>query len=68
MKPPEGQHITWQLVLVKCGRRACTKCKDKPTHGPYFYGYWTDSAAHKTRKFYHGKGDPREAQSKGDAA
>lgn len=38
---------------VKCGKAGCRSCP----HGPYWYSYWSEGG--KTRKRYHGKGDPR---------
>src|SRR5260221_9907918 len=33
-------NVTYQCELVKCGKPKCSRCRRRPAHGPYWYGYW----------------------------
>ena len=33
-------NVTYQRELVKCGKPKCSRCRRRPAHGPYWYGYW----------------------------
>lgn len=47
-----GRTITYRLEMVSCGK--CERCKEKPSHGPYWYAYWKENG--RTRSQYLGKG------------
>ena len=51
---PQGSYVQ---EMVNCGKAKCRTCAPgKPSHGPYWFFYWTE--AHKTRKKYIGKRHP----------
>ena len=40
------------LRLVDCGKIGCSRCKDGPSHGPY----WYEVASGRARNFWHYRG------------
>ncbi|WKN46520.1 DUF6788 family protein [Tunicatimonas pelagia] len=46
-------YMTLQLEKVSCGKPKCKRCKEGPSHGPYWYGYWKEGK--RTRSRYIGK-------------
>ena len=36
----QRDNVTYQRELVKCGKPKCSRCRRRPAHGPYWYGYW----------------------------
>ncbi len=55
---PSNQHITYQLQYRKCGKAACSTCRDGQRHGPYWYAYWREGS--RLRSGYIGKVPPGE--------
>lgn len=53
---PSNQHITYQLQYRKCGKAACSTCRDGQGHGPYWYAYWREGS--RLRSGYIGKVPP----------
>ncbi len=53
---PSDQHITYQLQYRKCGKAACSTCRNGQGHGPYWYAYWREGA--RLRSGYVGKTHP----------
>ena len=37
--------VSMRQQMIRCGKRACTKCP----HGPYWYAYWTENGKRKSR-------------------
>ena len=40
----KGPGITYRLKLTKCGIKSCKKCRQGPSHGPYWFAYEQDTA------------------------
>lgn len=57
---PSDQHITYQLQHRKCGKEACSTCRNGPGHGPYWYAYWREGS--RLRSGYVGKVHPHLQQ------
>ncbi len=53
VKRTKSGSMTLQLEKVNCGKATCQKCKNGPSHGPYWYGYWKEGG--KTKSKYIGK-------------
>jgi hypothetical protein len=47
-------NVTYQLELVRCGKRTCRRCP----HGPYWYAYFWNYTTGRTRSIYVGKVPP----------
>lgn len=62
---PNDQHITYQLQYRKCGKAACSTCRDGHGHGPYWYAYWRDGS--RLRSGYIGKITPPALVTQTDA-
>jgi hypothetical protein len=45
----EGPGITYRLKLTKCGIKSCRKCRQSPSHGPYWYAYEHDTAPYNEK-------------------
>ena len=58
---PNNHHITYQLQYRKCGKAACSTCRDGQGHGPYWYAYWREGS--RLRSGYIGKAHPTEETS-----
>jgi hypothetical protein len=54
---PSNQHITYQLQYRKCGKAACSTCRNTQGHGPYWYAYWREGS--RLRSGYVGKNNPK---------
>jgi hypothetical protein len=57
---PKDQHITYQWQYRKCGKAACSTCRNGQGHGPYWYAYWREGS--RLRSGYVGKKHPMEKQ------
>ena len=57
---PKDQHITYQRQFRKCGKAACSTCRNGQGHGPYWYAYWREGS--RLRSGYIGKKHPMEKQ------
>lgn len=55
---------SWERVLVKCGKKTCTKCQDGPVHGPYWYKVIRRKDGRTVRK-YIGKFMPFQEDMRG---
>jgi hypothetical protein len=53
---PKDQHITYQRQYRKCGKAACSTCRNGQGHGPYWYAYWREGS--RLRSGYIGKTHP----------
>lgn len=40
----EGYAVSLRLRVVRCGSPRCRACRDGPSHGPYWYEVFWDSA------------------------
>jgi len=49
--------MRYRQEMRRCNKPACRACKDRPSHGPYWYSYWRDEAG-RSRKRYIGKSLP----------
>src|SRR2546421_10328258 len=58
---PSNQHITYQLQYRKCGKAACSTCRNGQGHGPYWYAYWREGS--RLRSGYIGKNHPMHKQA-----
>ncbi|HLZ60504.1 MAG TPA: hypothetical protein VKR06_26460 [Ktedonosporobacter sp.] len=57
---PTDQHITYQYQYRKCGKAACSTCRNTQGHGPYWYAYWRTGK--KVISGYVGKSNPKPNQ------
>lgn len=46
----------YQREWVRCGKSRCERCKNGPSHGPYWYSY--EPAGGRTQRSYLGKSTP----------
>lgn len=51
--------VTYHQAMRRCGNRACTRCREKPSHGPYWYAYERDQNGRLHSRYY-GKTPPPE--------
>ncbi|MBI4259593.1 MAG: hypothetical protein HY658_03410 [Actinobacteria bacterium] len=47
--PSPAGRVSYRQQMVRCGRKACTRCP----HGPYWYAYWREGG--RVRSRYIGK-------------
>jgi hypothetical protein len=59
---PTDRHITYQRQFRKCGKANCYKCKEKASHGPYWYAFWRNDNG-RLRSGYIGKFPPAQLQT-----
>ncbi len=58
-EPAKEPKITYQQEYTRCGKATCQRCgAGQQGHGPYWYGYWSESG--KTKKRYIGKELPAQ--------
>jgi hypothetical protein len=57
----EADYVTnYVQEYVRCGKPNCSRCKDQPGHGPYWYSYHYSPTRKKYIKKYVGKNLPSE--------
>lgn len=54
--------VRYQLELVRCGKKTCSRCREGPAHGPYWYAY--EKRRKKIRRRYLGKELPAEIEAR----
>lgn len=59
--PGAAPEVRLRRQMVKCGKRACTRCP----HGPYWYAYWREDGKRRSR--YLGKLDGDDAAQEREA-
>jgi len=63
---PTDQHTTYQYQYRKCGKAACSTCRNTQGHGPYWYAYWRTGK--KVISGYVGKRNPKPNQQPATAS
>jgi len=59
MEERKAEDATYRLVLVKCGRPGCRKCRRGPAHGPYWYEFRSGAGKRASRKYIGKTLDPQ---------
>ena len=50
--------IRYQLERTRCGKSNCRRCREGPTHGPYWYSYQRRDG--RSVRSYHGRNAPEQ--------